>query len=186
MTDHLDQSDISFSQAQGYEALPQPLKLEEISIEARLRLWDVLYSSSTYRFIGDVDIHEEWIPIFRTINTVYFKIPIDEQVITSSRLISTLKPVLLKNKHFNIIFDVLQSIMRHPSCPDQFSKDVADVFHECRLAYIVSTQHPATIIPSTTRYEGKATLRAMEDLSESGLPGTGYAPARGVRVYSPE
>ena len=38
----LDPRHVTFSQAQGYEALPVPLALGEISYEARLRLWDLL------------------------------------------------------------------------------------------------------------------------------------------------
>ena len=33
---------LTFSQAHGYERLPSPLTLEEISKEARTELWDLL------------------------------------------------------------------------------------------------------------------------------------------------
>ena len=44
MTDgeELDSRNVTFSQAQGYEALPGPLALGEISKEARTKLWDLL------------------------------------------------------------------------------------------------------------------------------------------------
>ena len=35
---------LTFSQAQGYEELPGPLKLEELLSEARMRIWNVFYS----------------------------------------------------------------------------------------------------------------------------------------------
>lgn len=40
----LDPRKMSFSQAYGYEQLPQPLKLEELSEEFRTKLWSLLYS----------------------------------------------------------------------------------------------------------------------------------------------
>ena len=40
----LDPRRLTFSQAYGYEQLPQPLKLEELDEEVRTRLWSLLYS----------------------------------------------------------------------------------------------------------------------------------------------
>ncbi len=49
MTDgeELDSRNVTFSQAQGYEALPGPLALGEISKEARTKLWDLLAALRT-------------------------------------------------------------------------------------------------------------------------------------------
>ena len=40
----LDPRNLTFSQAYGYEELPQPLKLGEISDRARTELWNLLYA----------------------------------------------------------------------------------------------------------------------------------------------
>ena len=44
----LDPRNLTFSQAYGYEDLPQPLKLGELSREARTKLWSLLYLSVTH------------------------------------------------------------------------------------------------------------------------------------------
>ena len=44
----LDPRKLTFSQAYGYEDLPQPLKLGELSREARTKLWSLLYLFVTH------------------------------------------------------------------------------------------------------------------------------------------
>ena len=45
MVEGLDPRKLSFSQAQDYEELPQPLKLEELPRKARTHIWNALYAS---------------------------------------------------------------------------------------------------------------------------------------------
>ena len=42
----LNPRNLTFSQAQGYKELPGPLALEELSYEARVKLWDLLCDSA--------------------------------------------------------------------------------------------------------------------------------------------
>ncbi|MXX93726.1 MAG: hypothetical protein F4Y63_09830 [Chloroflexi bacterium] len=41
----IDPSKVSFSVAQGYESLPQPLQLEELNPRARIQFWNVFYET---------------------------------------------------------------------------------------------------------------------------------------------
>ena len=50
----LDPRNLTFSQAYGYEELPQPLKLEEISDRARTKLWNILFEFVQSKSIYDV------------------------------------------------------------------------------------------------------------------------------------
>ena len=61
MTDSegLDPRKHTFSQAQGYENVPVPLALEELSEEARIKLWDILAFSTWSR---DIDGSLERVP----------------------------------------------------------------------------------------------------------------------------
>ena len=50
---------LTFSQAQGYEELPGPLKLGELPRGARTHIWNVFYiftSKGTIRIYGDVSV----------------------------------------------------------------------------------------------------------------------------------
>ena len=73
---------------------------------------------------------------------------------------------------FNEIFDVLQIIMRHRFCPVGFSNDIARIFVRCRLAYVVVTERPATILPAVTETEGQQLKRAIDEFQTAGLSGT--------------
>jgi hypothetical protein len=72
--------DLTFSQAHGYDEFPTPLKLEEISAEARSGLWNLLYSSVV--IYDDVEskrsVDLNWARLLRRIYADYFRLPLDE------------------------------------------------------------------------------------------------------------
>ena len=63
-------------------------------------------------------------------------------------------------------------IMRHPNCSPEFTIRVAEIFSECRIAYVVDTQQPVTILPAATEQEGVTLMEAIEEFRQSGLRGT--------------
>ena len=52
----MDNEQYSFSQAQGYEEIPGPLKLEELPKDARIRIWNQFFvhlgQSQTFDDLG--------------------------------------------------------------------------------------------------------------------------------------
>ena len=179
MTEHeeLDTRRLTFSQAQGYEGLPQPLALGEISYEARVRLWDLLLSSAcVYVYGWQWKQDARWPRIFRKLHTDFLVQPLDEfegdrPLRGLNKLVETYKDLVLSKLPFNKIFDLFQMIMRHPRCPSEFTLGVAGIFKECRLAYVVDTQGTPTILPAATRAEGEAIVGAIQELREVGLHG---------------
>ena len=171
----IDPRSLSFSQAQGYAELPQPLKLEELSGSARNGLWSVLYSyvqnNSDFRS-GDRYIEEPWRDILCCLHTEMFVQPVDEYSVWFSDFVEFYKPLLLDNRvSFHRIFDILQEIMRHPSCPVKFIDGVSSVFSKHQLAYIVDKTNPATILPAATQEEGQTIAGALKDLDAERLTG---------------
>ena len=160
---------LTFSQAQGYEELPQPLALGEISDDARRKLWDMLA-------IDAWDRHKRlqvyWYPIFVNIHSDLLKIPLDEFTPYDQDFFSNNKALVLRSLPFNRLFDLFQMIMRHPDCPPEFTMHVANIFSECRIAYVVDTQKPVTILPAATEQEGVTLMEAIEEFRQSGLRGT--------------
>lgn len=180
MTQHegLDPGKLTFSQAQGYEDLPGPLKLEEISDEARIRLWNLLVRipkgpfSSNVRYVTDIDY--KWRLIFQMLHEDFWLRPLDEfpgcyQYATA--FTDRYKAAVLRNLPFNKVFDLFQKIMRHQECPPEFAFAVAEIFERCRLAYVVDTERPVTILPAATKQEGEAIIGAMKGFREAGLNG---------------
>ena len=164
-----DPRSLSFSQHHGYEALPQPLKLEELSEDARVRFWNVLFSPSIEPFGGYTD---RWREIFTYIYSHFLNIPLTSDVIEYAdiqRLFD--KPIrdFLLKASFNRVFDLLLAVMRHEKCPTPTIAQIAEVFQNCRLAYVLDVGTPPTIYPSTTQEEGSAVVDSLDQLRSAGL-----------------
>ena len=164
----LDTRRLTFSQAQGYEGLPQPLALGEISYEARFKLWDLLFLSAWHNGSWN---DKPWISIFLYLNRSFWLRPFDEFTTSEEKNIEMYRHSILEDLPFNKIFDLFQMIIRHPECPREFTLGVAGIFKECRLAYVVDTQGTPTILPAATRAEGEAVIGAIKELREAGLQG---------------
>ena len=172
--DALDPRSLTFSQAHGYEELPQPLKLGEVSKEARTRLWNSLYlhvhNESGSRFGDQTPLGSRWKGILLTLHLHFHVRPINE-----FEFDYTLGTFVREYQEFfedvalNELFDLLQAIMRQAKCPREFTELVARVFEVCRLAYFVDLSNPITIYPAATKEEGEAIVGAAGELSKAGL-----------------
>ena len=170
----LDPRNLTFSQAYGYEELPQPLKLEEIPDGARTMLWSVLFKFVKSESIYDDDdgrtyVGGIWGDILAFLHLEHYGYALDELDYSMDDFMGYKSRFM--DDQFNELFDLLLAIMRRPECPQAFIWAVADVFKESRLAYVVDIDPPPTIYPSATREEGEAVLRATAELSKAGLAG---------------
>lgn len=165
----IDPTKVSFSQAQGYESLPQPLKLEELDRRARVQIWNVFYET----FIDpeeDEEIDEDdLIDLAFSLHMDLFEGAIDEAPSYWSYF-QDFKDYFFKRR-FNKVFDVLEFLMRHEVCPEAFTSKMSDVFRRCQLAYVIDTNSSPTILPASTPEEGQATIDALRLLKEYGLDG---------------
>ncbi len=168
--ERLDPRNLTFSQAQGYEGLPGPLALEELSSDARHRLWDLLYIYLR-RSSGGGHLGVNWRAIAAELHREFLEIPLEEFRGTIDEFLGIYRYQILEDLEFNKVFDVLQIIMRHPKCPSEFTVEVKALFEYCQLAYCVDTNGPPTIFPMATWQEGEAITDAMHTLSETGLDG---------------
>ena len=169
--EELNPRNVTFSQAQGYEALPGPLALGEISEEARIKLWDLLARTAwepPLRLLRD----SRWRPIFADMHLDFLNLPADEFNAHNDKLYGEYRALILDRLPFNRVFDLFQMIMRHPKSPLTFTKDVAEIFVRCRLAYVVDIEKPATILPAATKQEGEVIVEAIGEFREAGLHGS--------------
>ena len=165
----LDPRKMTFSQAQGYEKPPGPLALEELSDDARRELWNHLFGSVSFDLF--VEMNRPWHSIFKTLHNDFLGQPIDEFYPTRRKLVESYRDNVLKRLEFNRVFDLIQMVMRHPSCPPEFTAGVVEVFERCGLAYCVDTNGPPTIFPAATGEEGEAIREAMQEFAVAGLKG---------------
>ena len=165
---------LTFSQAHGYEDLPRPLQLGELDKKSRVKLWGLLYQhvsdASRWSEFDSLNCVQIWREIFLFIHENLFELTRD---VFENDIIVTCESYKHNFMYYpiNKIFDLLQEIMRHPECSTEFIQSVADMFEECKIAYVVDIQYPATIVPAATKEEGKAILQATGELSSIGLEG---------------
>ena len=175
MTDgeELNPKNLTFSQAQGYETLPGPLALEEISEEARIKLWDLLAHTAWEPGLDRIrgQLRSRWEQIFAQLHLDFLKLPADELIGERIKLYDNYRAIL-GTLPFHKVFDLFQMIMRHPRCPPTFTTAVAEIFVRCRLAYVVDTEEPVTIFPAATKQEGEVVVKAIREFREAGLQGT--------------
>ncbi|MCY4057198.1 MAG: hypothetical protein OXG44_04275, partial [Gammaproteobacteria bacterium] len=79
----LDPRRISFSQAQGYEEIPGPLKLGELPKEARTQLWNLFFvhldsSKATDDLFGGSWIGRGWSHVLRDVHAKFHVRALDE------------------------------------------------------------------------------------------------------------
>ena len=170
----LDPTKLSFSQAQGYEPLPQRLKLEELSRKARVRFWNVLYEQVRAELnngpYGPYLSGFVWNRLLRSAHINFFDNPSDEWNSQFVKFKSIYKPFFLESS-FHEVFDLLIFLMRQQGRPQGFVREVGKVFRDCRLAYILDESYPPTIYPAATPQEGEAIIESSKRLRETGLGG---------------
>ena len=171
---HRELRNLSFSQAEGYEELPKTLKLKELPREARVHIWNVFYLHLEDAVERHYDINyltQEWNNIMRHFYLWHDYVPLDELDVRYSVVLMDLKDRIYRLP-FNKVFDLIQFVMRHSDCPDQFTNLMKKAFSRCRLAYTISEDQPVTIIPAVTRTEGELIVASLNNLSTAGLGGS--------------
>ena len=175
---HHDPRELSFSQAQGYEEIPGPLKLEELPKEARTEIWNLFFDHiSKSRTRGGLDVLDggpwitgPWYEILRAKHR-YDRRPLDEWDSRYSTVHRNLREHI-QERPFNRVFDLIAFVLRHPQCPREFIGQMKRAFTACRLAYTIDVKPPATILPAVTPEEGRTVVDALQTLRQSGLDGS--------------
>ena len=169
-----DVGKLSFSQAQGYEELPGPLKLEDLSNSARTQIWNLLYfflENSTRDGMHGRYLTGAWEKILRKMHCFLDDLALDDwrNGLNGNR---TELRGHIEDDSFNRVFDRLQFIMRDRNCPRQFIHDLKRVFETCGLAYTIDSGPPPTIFPVTTSVEGTVLIESLQTLRQAGLDGS--------------
>lgn len=165
-----DPRKLSFSQAQGYEEIPGPLKLEELSYEARMGIWNLFYLYIGTSLNG-IDVIGVWHDILASVYWKHNHRPLDEWSNWSKEVYEDLRRQI-EEMPFNRVFDLIQFVMREEQCPPSFIEDMAGVFSEYRLAYIIDTSDLPTILPAVTKEEGETLVKSLQTLAHGGLQGS--------------
>ena len=171
MVEGLDPRKLSFSQAQGYEELPGPLKLEELTREARTHIWNALYDSISSSVEFGRTVGGVWIEILYAKHIFHGNLPADQWTNQVDFHMVSLRDSIYRLP-FNKVFDVIQFILRHPQCPRELINRLKAAFAYCGLAYTIDEEDPPTILPSVTEAEGNTIIESLDTLRRAGLDGS--------------
>ena len=162
---------LTFSQREGYEEVPGPLRLEELTDTARIEIWNLFYEFlSRELYVADSTLIRDsgWWHILRDVHAYDYSQPLDQWRPDSA--VVDLRDLILRQP-FNLVFDHIEHIMRHVGCPPSFVRAMKHRFERSQLAYIVDIVHPATILPAATLEEGAALEWNLNDLRTARLGG---------------
>ncbi len=174
-----DSRGLTFSQAQGYEEVPRPLKLEELPGEARTQIWNLFYAhldDSKVDPYPDVissagiawEVAGVWRAVFQAKHVFHDQLPLDEWSAKFRVICRGLRDDI-ETLPFNSVFDLIQFVLRHSECPPAFIAQMKRIFEMCRLAYTIDENDPPTIVPAVTAEEGIAVIESLQTLRQGGL-----------------
>ena len=170
-----DSRKLTFSQAQGYEELPGPLKLEQLPSKARTHIWNVFYlfinTTKEYGAWNTAYVGGVWREILYAKHIHHDNLPLDEWDGSFKHHKQLLRRSVEKLP-FNQVFDLIQFVIRRSQCPQEFIDQMKGVFASSRLAYTIDETPPPTIIPAVTEAEGDAIIESLQTLGLAGLDGS--------------
>lgn len=169
-----DRRNMTFSQAEGLEPLPQPLALRELSRQTRNLLWEAFYQEFNKHSHGGGyhsirHLTGDWSKVMYGYHTHFCHHPPDEYNNDYDAQVDFVKNFILSGE-WNEIFDFIQYVLRHQNRPYQFEWKVKNALELGRAAYQL-VDDDTTIAPKTSPEEGKAIRQAFEELKTSGLDG---------------
>jgi hypothetical protein len=165
---------LTFEQAEGVEPLPSQLQLKEISPELSARLFELIHNefnrSSRYvdTFSGKWVLMEPWMNVLLRYHIERLRLASDEFISDLRPNLARIKKIIFGNDYTQI-FGFLQFALR-TRLPDRaFIDELKRVLLVSRAAYAVVEND--TIVPITSEAEGQILIKALSDLSLSGLAG---------------
>jgi hypothetical protein len=153
---------LTFSQAEGLEPLPTPLRLGEVPNELRNGIFTVIYESlSNCLYRGYVE--KPWADLLRAVHVRFCHLPPDELQLVEHRAIPKVKKLAFELP-FNRLFDLVEFILRQPACPGSLARQLNKEFETYRAAYRIVEPGPS-VVPIASEEEGRAVQQAFADLS---------------------
>jgi len=177
-SDHL-----TFSQCYGYEPLPGPMRLEELSGDLRREVWNAVREllieisgqlNCSYHFTGKAKLF-----IQRILGTYYKvdedKIEVPEGIFVEEKEFKKIAlsfKKIIKNSEFNKVLDFLVPIINDQDVDNDFGLRVAALFDRHAAAYWLDTsRQPYHFFPQSSKEQGEATRQDIKTLHDNNMDG---------------
>ena len=172
MDDNREHSEkyLTFSQRQGYEPIPEPMRLEEISDALRREIWNKIrrllqsIPHTDYRFYGEGALFVERV-LGRLLNRSE-----DEIDKNTRNVFGSFKRTILDSR-FNVFLDFIEIIL-YENPDHEFVQQIVNIFETQAAAYWLDlSRFPYQFFPRSDKAQGEATRSAIETIRESGMEG---------------
>ncbi len=167
---------LTFSQRHGYEPLPEPMRLEEISGSLRRELWNavrlfLLEKTEIYN-AKRADVRFTDARFIERVLGRFTKRP-ESHVSTEYEKVMRDFDLVFVNGKFNNVLDLLEIMVDELSHPDEFASRIGNLFDKHVAAYWLDmSQYPYRFFPRASGEQGEATRQAIETVRQGGMDGS--------------
>ena len=170
---------LTFSQRQGYEDLPAPMQLEELSNDLRREIGNTVreFLLSRKIWLGDkAGFEGENGRLIERVIGRYLRQP-EERISTEYDATEEFFRECIEREEFNNVLDLVQFLVNDPCVRNTFDGDILvrkikTLFEQHGAAYRLDTvQFPFEFFPCATREQCDATQRDLEAVRNSGIAG---------------
>ena len=171
----------SFSRRYGYEPLPEPMRLEELSSDLRREIWNAVREVLVGKRDGVSEYYYFHAPDERFVERVLganTKTSEDEIPTEYDHVCVYLKNSVL-NHQFNQVLDLIEIMVNDRDITEDFVKRMNNSFEQYAAAYWLDTsQQPYRFVPRGSKEQGEATQQAIETICENNFDGAaGTSPS---------
>ena len=166
---------LTFSQRQGYESMPEPMRLEEISDALRREIWNEtrrLLESFVIldHYFSKVYFNPNGVEFVKRVIGKLLKISEDE-VDTKYPYVINLSRKTIRNYNFNEVLD-LAEIISNEKPEHEFARKIAHAFEAHAAAYWLDlSRRPYRFFPRSTKMQDEATRSAIATIRNEGMKG---------------
>lgn len=160
---------LTFSQRYGYEPLPKPMRLEEISGDLRREIWNAV-RALLMTFRRDSHFRDSGA---RFVERVLGRLTRRPESYISTRVVEVMRSFegpIVKGE-FNEILDLLEIIVDELPQPDKFVTRIDSIFKDYSASYRLDMSRPHRFFPCASREQGEAIQKAIETIRENGMDG---------------
>ena len=165
----------SFSQRYGYKPLPKPMRLEELSSDLRMEIWNEVRGfllgkrDSAGISVGLYHFTEQAKRFIERVIGRYTEQPRDTINTEYEEAFIPFKNSILSDK-FNRVLDLIEIMVNDKGATKDFVEGMNTSFGQC--AYRLDTsQQPYCFVPQASKEQGEATQEAIKIIHESKFSG---------------
>ena len=170
--DHDDLPDhLSFSQRYGYEPLPEPMRLEEISDDLRREIWNATreFLIKKRSFGRNYYFSQNEARIIERIVGKFLRVTEDRVATDYEEIVSRFKWLCI-SASFNKLLEFLEAFANDRDVEDEFVERIRYLFEIHGAAYRLDSSRPIQhFVPVASKEQGEATRQAVATVQQSGV-----------------